>query len=96
MRVTLQPVRSHASPTYDKIKAYRLHRGKCPFALHAQSDSYASPQATSSPEAIAVKEAWRIWFFSPHGNLKGSSPSVTVKDGRELWIYYPNFKSAER
>jgi outer membrane lipoprotein carrier protein len=28
--------------------------------------------------------------------VKGSSPSVTVSDGRELWIYYPNFKSAER
>src|SRR5215468_8789068 len=28
--------------------------------------------------------------------VKGSSPSITVSDGRELWIYYPNFKSAER
>jgi outer membrane lipoprotein carrier protein len=28
--------------------------------------------------------------------VKGSSPSVTVNSGRELWIYYPNFKSAER
>src|SRR5262249_40790541 len=28
--------------------------------------------------------------------VKGNSPSVTVSDGRNLWIYYPNFKSAER
>jgi len=28
--------------------------------------------------------------------VKGNSPSVTVSNGRELWIYYPNFKSAER
>src|SRR5215475_5806095 len=28
--------------------------------------------------------------------VKGNSPSLTVSDGRELWIYYPNFKSAER
>jgi outer membrane lipoprotein carrier protein len=28
--------------------------------------------------------------------VKGNSPSVSVSDGRELWIYYPNFKSAER
>ena len=27
---------------------------------------------------------------------KGSSPSLTVSDGQQLWIYYPNFKSAER
>jgi outer membrane lipoprotein carrier protein len=28
--------------------------------------------------------------------VKGSSPSVTVSDGQQLWIYYPNFKSVER
>src|SRR5205809_1920767 len=28
--------------------------------------------------------------------VKGNSPSITVSDGRQLWIYYPNFKSAER
>jgi len=28
--------------------------------------------------------------------VKGNSPSFTVSDGRDLWIYYPNFKSAER
>jgi outer membrane lipoprotein carrier protein len=27
--------------------------------------------------------------------VKGSSPSVTVSNGQQLWIYYPNFKSAE-
>src|SRR5438045_6572619 len=25
-----------------------------------------------------------------------NSPRVSVSDGRDLWIYYPNFKSAER
>ncbi len=28
--------------------------------------------------------------------VKGNSPSITVSSGHELWIYYPNFKSAER
>jgi outer membrane lipoprotein-sorting protein len=27
--------------------------------------------------------------------VKGANPSTTVCDGRELWIYYPNFKEAE-
>jgi outer membrane lipoprotein-sorting protein len=40
-----------------------------------------------------------VWF-QPRNKfrreVKGNSPSVTVSDGRELWIYYPNFKSAER
>jgi hypothetical protein len=41
----------------------------------------------------------RIWFQPPNKfrrEVKGSSPSITVSDGRQLWIYYPNFKSAER
>ena len=40
-----------------------------------------------------------VWFQPPNKfrrEMKGSSPSVSVSDGRELWIYYPNFKSAER
>ncbi len=40
-----------------------------------------------------------VWFQPPNKfrrEVKGNSPSVTVSDGRDLWIYYPNFKSAER
>ena len=40
-----------------------------------------------------------IWFQPPNKfrrEVKGNAPSVTVSDGRQLWIYYPNFKSAER
>jgi chaperone LolA len=40
-----------------------------------------------------------VWFQPPNKfrrEVKGSSSSVTVSDGRQLWIYYPNFKSAER
>jgi outer membrane lipoprotein-sorting protein len=46
-----------------------------------------------------VLSSGRIWFQPPNKfrrEVKGNSPSVTVSDGRELWIYYPNFKSAER
>src|SRR5947199_8019606 len=39
-------------------------------------------------------------WFQPQNKfrreVKGNSPSITVSDGRQLWIYYPNFKSAER
>ncbi len=46
-----------------------------------------------------VLSSGRIWFQSPNKfrrEVKGSSPSLTVSDGRQLWIYYPNFKTAER
>ena len=46
-----------------------------------------------------VMSSGTVWFQPPNKfrrEVKGNSPSVTVSDGRELWIYYPNFKSAER
>jgi len=46
-----------------------------------------------------ITSSGRIWFQPPNKfrrEVKGTSPSITVSDGRELWIYYPNFKSAER
>src|SRR4051812_12670352 len=40
----------------------------------------------------------KVWFEPPNKfrrEVRGSSPSVTVCNGQQLWIYYPNFKSAE-
>src|SRR5436189_5465974 len=46
-----------------------------------------------------IVSSGRIWFQPPNKcrrEVNGNSPSITVSDGRQLWIYYPNFKSAER
>src|SRR5262249_40463013 len=46
-----------------------------------------------------VLSSGTVWFQPPNKfrrEVKGNSPSVSVSDGRYLWIYYPNFKSAER
>jgi outer membrane lipoprotein carrier protein len=46
-----------------------------------------------------ITSSGTVWFQVPNKfrrEVKGNSPSVTVSDGRDLWIYYPNFKSAER
>src|SRR5213596_173904 len=46
-----------------------------------------------------VQSSGTVWFQPPNKfrrEVKGNSPSITVSDGRQLWIYYPNFKSAER
>jgi len=46
-----------------------------------------------------VVNSGKVWFQPPNKfrrEVKGNSPSLTVSDGRQLWIYYPNFKSAER
>ena len=46
-----------------------------------------------------ILSSGRISFQPPNKfrrEVKGNAPSVTVSDGRQLWIYYLNFKSAER
>jgi outer membrane lipoprotein-sorting protein len=46
-----------------------------------------------------ILSSGKVWFQPPNKfrrEVKGNFPSLTVSDGRQLWIYYPNFKSAER
>ena len=46
-----------------------------------------------------ILNSGKVLFQPPNKfrrEVKGNSPSLTVSDGRQLWIYYPNFKSAER
>src|SRR5438105_12003906 len=45
-----------------------------------------------------IVSSGKIWFHAPNKfrrEVVGNSASVTVSNGRDLWIYYPNFKSAE-
>ena len=46
-----------------------------------------------------IVNSGKVWFQPPNKfrrEAKGNSPSLTVSNGQQLWIYYPNFKSAER
>lgn len=46
-----------------------------------------------------INSSGKIWFQAPNKfrvERKGNAPSLTVCDGQQLWIYYPNFKSVER
>jgi outer membrane lipoprotein-sorting protein len=45
-----------------------------------------------------IASSGKVWFAAPNKfrrEVEGNSPSVTVSDGGQLWIYYPKFKSAE-
>jgi len=45
-----------------------------------------------------ITSTGKVWFEMPNKfrrEVKGNSPSVTVCDGQQLWIYYSNFKSVE-
>jgi outer membrane lipoprotein-sorting protein len=44
-----------------------------------------------------IVSAGKVSFQVPskfRREVKGSSPSITVSNGQQLWIYYPNFKSS--
>lgn len=45
-----------------------------------------------------ITSSGKLWFQAPNKfrrEVKGNSPSLTVSNGKELWIYYPKFRSAE-
>jgi outer membrane lipoprotein-sorting protein len=45
-----------------------------------------------------ISSSGKVWFQKPdkfRREVNGKSPSITVSDGEQLWIYYPKFHSAE-
>ena len=65
-------------------------------APHLQADFQEEKNVRMLNKPIV--SSGKIWFQSPNKfrrEAKGSSPSITVSDGQQLWIYYPKFKSAE-
>jgi len=45
-----------------------------------------------------ISSSGKVWFQKPdkfRREVAGNSPSLTVSDGQQLWIYYPKFQSAE-
>jgi outer membrane lipoprotein carrier protein len=72
-------------------------REKRAAAPHAQAD-FREEKAIRLMNKPIISSG-KVWFEVPNKfrrEVKGNSPSVTVSDGQQLWIYYANFKSAER
>ena len=84
------------SPTDVKTLLERI-REKRAAAPSMQADFHEHRKIHLLDEPI--NSSGKIWFEAPNKfrvERKGNAPSITVSDGRQLWIYYPNFKSAER
>lgn len=65
-------------------------------APHVQADFHEEKVIRLMNKPIA--SSGKVWFQVPNKfrrEVKGSAPSVMISDGQQLWIYYPNFKSAE-
>jgi outer membrane lipoprotein carrier protein len=72
-------------------------REKRAAAPHAQADFREEKVIRLMNKPII--SSGKVWFEVPNKfrrEVKGNSSSVTVSDGQQLWIYYANFKSAER
>ena len=75
------------------IDRMKEHRAKFPsltadFTEEKTTRLLQKPLITSGTIAFTAPNLFRR-------EVKGANPSTTVCDGRELWIYYPNFKEAE-
>jgi len=71
----------------------REHRASAP-DVHASFQEQKTIHLMNKP----IVSSGKIWFHAPNKfrrEVTGNSPSVTVSNGHDLWIYYPNFKSAE-
>lgn len=69
--------------------------------LHARQPSLQSDfveQRTSHLLNKPVTSEGTVYFQAPdkfRREVRGEKPSITVSNGKTLWIYYPNFKEAE-
>lgn len=88
-----------AEPLTPPQRAELLHRLQ---ELHAKYPSFQatfSEQRTSKLLKKPLVSTGRIAFQLPNQfrrEMTGSNPSLTVSNGKELWIYYPNFQEAEQ
>lgn len=70
-------------------------------ALHAKFPCFQaafSEQRTSKLLKKPLVSTGHIFFQIPNKfrrDVTGSNPSLTVSNGQELWLYYPNFSEAE-
>jgi outer membrane lipoprotein carrier protein len=94
----LQPFTSDAqSLSSDELKQVLVNiRQRRAAAPHVQADF--REEKTIHLMNRPIVSSGKVWFEPPNKfrrEVRGSSPSITVSDGQQLWIYYPNFKSAE-
>jgi chaperone LolA len=101
LRLSLLLVALHAAPaeplTPNEVKGLldqiRAKRAGAP-QVQADFQEEKTVHLMNKP----LSSAGKVWFQEPdkfRREVKGNSPSITVSDGRQLWIYYPKFQSAE-
>ena len=75
------------------IAKLQAHRAEMP-SMSGEFTEERTTRLLSKP----IVSSGTIAFQAPNKfrrDLRGNAPSLTVCNGSELWIYYPNFKQAE-
>jgi chaperone LolA len=75
------------------IARMREHRAKFP-SLTAEFTEEKTTHLLNKPIVISGSLAFEVPNHFRR-EVKGNNPSLTVSNGKTLWIYYPNFKEAE-
>ncbi len=81
---------NEAKSLLDRIRAKRANAPQVQADFEEEKEVHLMNKPISS--------SGKVWFAAPdkfRREVKGNSPSVTVSDGQQLWIYYPKFQSAE-
>jgi chaperone LolA len=83
----------NAADTAALMARMKEHRAKFPsltaeFTEEKVTRLLQKPLVTSGSIAFTTPNLFRR-------EIKGANPSTTVCDGKQLWIYYPNFNEAE-
>lgn len=89
---------SHSAPLSPPERADLLNRLEALRTKYPSMEANFSEQRGSHLLKKPVTSNGTIAFQSPNKfrrEVTGANPSLTVSDGRHLWIYYPNFKEAE-
>jgi chaperone LolA len=84
-----------ASPQVKEL----LDRVRAKHAIAPQLQADFTEEKTIHLMNKPISSSGKVWFQKPdkfRREVKGNSPSITVSDGWQLWIYYPKFQSAER
>jgi chaperone LolA len=83
-----------AGETAELVGRLKEHRAKVP-SLTAEFSEVKETRLLKEP----LKTSGTIAFKGPNlfrREVRGARPSTTVCDGKQVWIYYPNFNEAER
>ena len=90
------PARAQSLPPNEVKSLFDRIRAKRASAPQVQADFQEEKEVHLMNKPIS--STGKVWFQKPNKfrrEVKGNSPSITVSDGQQLWIYYPKFQSAE-